>query len=68
MPSRAEAMTLTDQTDFGTAYPADPICGMDYQGLSPTAAVVRNWHNEVHEGAFGVCSLQPCDAVRMVES
>lgn len=28
-----------------------------------TYAVVREWHNEHHPGAFDYCDLQPCHAV-----
>lgn len=32
--------------------------------LSKVAAIVANWHDEAHRGAFCVCQEQPCEAVR----
>lgn len=68
LPPSSESLTLLDATDTQIDRPADPIHGMGYQGTSPAARVVRNWHNETHPGAFSTCDLQPCDAVRRVES
>ncbi len=31
---------------------------------SEVAAVVANWHDDTHAGAFSMCQEQPCEAVR----
>lgn len=68
LPAPAEALTLIDSTDNQARASREPIVGSSYRGFSPAAHVVAHWHDDVHPGAFSNCDLQPCDAVRRVES
>ncbi len=62
--SAAEALFLTP-TNKGNL---DPFPGAGYHGHCPVAQTVANWHDQHHAGAFVVCTEQPCEAVRRVDS
>lgn len=44
------------------------LIGPHHATESPVVAVVANWHDEHHSGAFLTCREQPCDAVRNADA